>query len=163
MISTVNFLIITIACLATRFAEGKIVFYDNFTKALNVNASGSNYVYFSRKTLVANDGKFTVNKNNTLTQDVRPFKLTVPYGSSGTSDRFKSLVLQKTFWNVSKTQVLTCSLKTWSKQWNVALQPFGKAVTTPLDDIRLATCGLYFGDPKTYVVAHLLQSVSTLK
>lgn len=160
MISTLNLLVFGIACFAPIFIEAKLVFYEDFSKGLKVNTSTSNYVYYSRKTYTANDGKLSVNGNKTVTQDVRPFKNTVSYGSSGTTDRYKSIVLQKDVWNVSKNQVLTCELKTWSKQWGVTLQKFGKAVTDPFNDVRLSTCGLYVGDPKSYIVAHFLQSVS---
>jgi hypothetical protein len=149
--------------MASHLVEGTVVFYDDFSKPLNVNSTGSNYYFFARKPSIADDGKFIVNSNKTLTQDVRPFKVTVNFGSSGTTDRFKSIVLQKKYWSVSKSQVLTCELKTWSKQWNVGLQPFGNAVTNPNDDIRLATCGLYVGDPQTYILAHFLQSVRAFK
>lgn len=159
MVSFLQVLLISAACLSTLSVEAKVVFYEDFSKPLNVNASGSNFTFFTRKTVVANDGKFVPNHNKTLTQDIRPFKKTVPYGPTGIADHFKQIVLQKNYWNVSKTQVLTCELKTWSKQWGVAGHPFKTAVTDPYDDIRLATCGLYVGDPQTFTLAHFLQSV----
>ncbi len=135
------------------------MFYDDFTKPLKVNTTGSSYNYFYRKPVTANDGALTENSNKTLTQDVRPFKLTQPLSAAGITDHFKSIVVEKTYWNVSKGQVLTCETKMWSKQWGTTAQPFGSEVTDPLNDIRLATCGLYVADPQTFQLAHFLQTV----
>jgi len=161
MVSTVQLLLLSAVCLPALIVEGKTVFYEGFTKSLNVNKTGSSYVYFTRKTAVANDGKLVLNSNKTLTQDVRPFKVTTPLGPGGITDHFKQIVLHKTYWSVTTKQVLTCELKTWSKQTGVSKQPFGKAVTDPFDDVRLSTCGLYVGDPQTFTLAHFLQSVSS--
>jgi hypothetical protein len=149
----------TLAYLSLVVVEGKVVFYEDFSKPLNVNTSSSKYNYFYRKPVTANGGALTENKNMTLTQNVRPFKLTQPLSATGITDHFKSIVVQKTYWNVSKGQVLTCELKTWSKQWGTTGQPFGSEVTDPLNDIRLATCGLYVADPQTFQLAHFLQMV----